>query len=169
MNDWYRRYVGLMLRTRWLSIPAALVLLFLSGAEFVGFFVDWSYNEIALSIGNNLENVLLLLCLGILVLALVFRIFVLTDRDERKYLRHVASWVAVVVPIVAFVVIWDFATQPIPSKPCDKNPGEMCFGIYVFYRSPPLIMVAPVFIVGSFLRSVATFVVATLNVRKKLK
>lgn len=169
MNGWYKWYVELMLRTRWLSIVAAFVLLFLSGAEIVGFVGAWVNHETAITFENNVENLLLLLCAGILVIALVFRIYVLTDSDERKYLRHVASWVAVVVPIIAFVVIWDFATQPVPSEPCDTNPGKICFEIYVFYRSPPLIMLGPIFIVGSFLRSFATFLVATLNVRKKLK
>lgn len=169
MNDWYKRYVELMLRTRWLSILAAAVLLFLSGAEIFGFVRAWINHETAVTFENNLEDLLLLLCAGILVIALIHRTYILSARVERKYSRNIASWVAVVVPLIAFIVIWEIATRPIPTAPCDSATRETCYGIFVFCRSPPLVLMTPIFIGGSILRSLATLVVAKIDVQLKLK
>lgn len=169
MNGLYKRYVELMLRTRGLSIAAASGLLFLSAAEIAGVVQAWINHETSVSFENNLGDLILLGSVGILILALGFRIYILSRRDEQKHFRQVASWIAVVVPLIAFFVVWDISTRPMPSVPCDHKAEEMCFGIYVFYRSPPLLIAMQIFIGGSILRSLVTLMVAKANLRKKLK
>jgi hypothetical protein len=159
-------YQNLMIQTRWFGLLGALGLLFLWLAEISDVLRSSAQSEVPPSLDSNILDFAYLAIVG---LALLFRLFVLKGGAGPRYSLHSASWVAVAFSLIGLLLIWEYKTSPVPSGPCDPETGELCFEIYVLYKTSPLILSTPVFLIASAARSLVTVIIAGVLVRNKHK
>ncbi len=152
--SWVDRYKKVMLRTRWVSVAGATLVL-------IGVVREVSAALIAFSMAENIgiDAVVEALILPFLIgVAFVVRILALRSA-ERPYYQLTASWL-ICVCTAAFYIWWTH----LPGSDGSVCNGEgVCFGVYDIARTSWVGDVAVFFLVLSIVRSTITMLYAAFR------
>lgn len=104
MNDWYKRYVELMLRTRWLTLLGAGICALVIPVEFFQFQAAVEIAEVIDRSEIYAAAVPELVTLAIIGLAFALRFVIVAKIENRSYLLATASWAGVIA--LMFFYLW---------------------------------------------------------------
>ena len=103
MNGWYKRYVELMLRTRWLTLLGAGLSALVVPMNLFQFQANVEIAEVIDRSEIYAAAVPELVTLGIIGLAFALRFAIVAKIQQKSYLLATASWVGAIVLMIFFV------------------------------------------------------------------
>ena len=162
---WLKNYQDLVVRTKWIGVIGAVIMLLLMLLELRMTIFILSVAEVEFSTDLIKNSSIELIWTPLIALAFSFRIIALWCRPS--YGSHFVTWISAAIPLTGAIIEPMLMTFLLSAPVCTQEVNKICFGTFAIARTSPIPFAALLFLFSSGIRSLVTARVVSLTCPNK--